>query len=115
MPEEKEKGLENHTIVFMIVVALFYDALQLALAFAFMDWLVGIFAFLTFYVWFKMKGMSFMKPKRALVMGGGFIIEIIPVLSILPAWTLAVTILALDSKIKKVVPGAGTLPPIKKP
>jgi len=115
MPEEKKKGLENHTIIFMIVVALFYDVLQWVMAFILMDWLVGIFAFLTFYVWFKMRGLNFATPKRAMVLGGGFIIEIIPILSVLPAWTLAVIILALDSKIKKIVPGAGTLPPIKKP
>lgn len=106
MPEEnKEKELKNHTIAFMIGVALFYDVLQWLLAFVFMDWLVGFFAFLTFYVWFKTRGLNFTTPKRVLTLGGSFMIEIIPFLSTLPAWTAAVTILALDSKIKKVVPG----------
>src|SRR3989344_2139954 len=107
MPEEK-KGLNNTTIALMISVAIFYDVLQWLLAFIFMGWLVSIFALLTFYVWFKMKGMSFMKPKRFAAFGGSFIVELIPIINILPAWTLAIVLLALDSKIKKiaaVVPG----------
>lgn len=101
MPEKK--GLNNTTIALMISVALFFDVLQWLLAFVLMDWLAGFFAFLTFYVWFKMRGMNFATPKRAGTMGGAFIIEIIPWLSALPAWTAAIVVLALDSKIKKVV------------
>jgi len=104
-PEEgKERGLKTSTIVFMIVVAVFFDLLQWALVFIFMGWLAGIFAGLTFYVWFKTYGISFMKPKKALAMGGGFIIEMLPVISSLPAWTAAVTVITLDSKLKKVLP-----------
>ena len=120
MPEEnKEKGLKNHTIALMICVALFFDLLQWLLAFVFMDWLAGFFAFLTFYVWFKMHGMGFMRPKRLAAMGGAGLIEIVPLLSALPAWTGAVTYLALDSKIKKVLPtsiqqAASSTPGIKK-
>lgn len=103
MPEKK--GLNNTTIVFMIAVALFYDALQVLLTFIFMGWLVGIFAGLTFYVWFKMKGLNFITPKRIGTFSGAFLIEVIPFLSALPAWTAAVVVLALDSKIKKIAPG----------
>ncbi|OHB05806.1 MAG: hypothetical protein A3B16_00430 [Candidatus Zambryskibacteria bacterium RIFCSPLOWO2_01_FULL_45_43] len=87
----------------MICVAVFFDILQWLLAFVFMDWLAGFFAFMTFFVWFKIRGMSFMKPKRLLTFGGASLIEIIPWLSALPAWTAAIVILALDSKVKKVV------------
>ena len=104
MQEDNNKGLGNRTLVFMLVVAIFFDILQWLLVFIFMGWLVGIFAGLTFYVWFKMRGQSFMKPKRFLTFGGTFIIEAIPVISSLPAWTAAITILALDSKIKKIIP-----------
>lgn len=108
MPEEKteKKGLDNTTIALMISVALFYDALQVLLAFIFLGWLVGIFAGLTFYLWFKSRGLSFMKPKRFLTFGIASIIEMFPIipLSVLPAWTLAIVILALDSKIKKILP-----------
>jgi len=104
MPEEK-KGLDNITIALMISVALFYDILQVPLNFIFMGWLVTIFAFLTFYVWFKIRGLSFATPKRAMLMGGGFFIELVPLLSVLPVWTLTILILAIDSKVKKIVPG----------
>ena len=103
MPEDK-KGLDNATIALMIGVALFFDALQWLLGWIFMGWLASIFAGLTFYTWFKIRGMSFMKPKRLSVFGGSFIVELIPVVGdILPTWTAAITYLALDSKIKKVV------------
>ena len=110
MSEEK-KGLNNTTIVLMVAVALFYDVLQWFLAFIFMGWLVGIFAGLTFYVWFKIRGMSFMKPKRFAIFGTGSVIEMFPLipLSALPAWTAAIVILALDSKVKKIAPGLGII------
>jgi hypothetical protein len=88
----------------MIVVAVFFDILQWALVFILMGWLAGLFAFLTFYVWFKSYGISFMKPKKALALFGGGLIEVIPVLSALPAWTVAVLIITFDSKIKKTLP-----------
>ena len=101
----EEKGLDNTTIVLMVVTALFFDALQWLLAFVFMGWLVSIYAGLTFYVWFKIRGMSFMKPKRFATFGGSFIIELIPIVGdILPTWTASITYLALDSKIKKALP-----------
>lgn len=104
--ENKEKGLKNHTIVFMICVALFYDVLQWLLGWLLMGWLVTIFYGLTFYVWFKSYGISFMTPKRFAAFGGSFIIELIPIVGdILPTCTATVIYLILDSKIKKVVPG----------
>jgi len=109
MPEEK-KGLNNTTIVLMICVALFYDVLQWLLGWIFMGWLVSIFAGLTFYTWFKIRGMSFMKPKRFLSFGGSFIVELIPGIGdILPTWTASIIYLALDSKIKKVAPVLGIM------
>jgi|SRR3989344_5618062 len=107
MPEEnKEKGLKATTVVLMIAVALFFDALQTLLTFIFMGWLVGIFAGLTFYLWFKLHGVSFMKPKRLATFGGTALIEVIPFLSVIPAWTFAVSYLALSSKLQAVIPGA---------
>lgn len=102
--EEKEKGLKSTTVVLMITVALFFDALQALLTFIFMGWLAGFFAGLTFYLWFRIHGISFMKPKRLATFGGTALIEFIPFLSVIPAWTFAVAYLALDSKIKKIIP-----------
>jgi hypothetical protein len=102
--ENKEKGLETHTIAFMISVAGFFDVLQWAMAFLFMDWLVSIFAYLTFFVWLKIHGISFMKPKRLLAGGTSMLFEIIPFVAALPALTAAVAIITLDTKLKKVLP-----------
>jgi len=105
MDSDKKSGIGNPTLILMFAVAIFFDILQWLLVFIAMGWLAGIFAGLTFYVWFKMHGQSFMKPKRFLTFGGAFLIESIPIISSLPAWTGAIAILALDSKIKKVAPG----------
>lgn len=96
-----EKEIKNATFALMVVVALLFDVMQWALVWIGMDWIAGLFAFLTFYVWFKTYGMSFMTPKRFATMGSSLIIELIPVLSELPAWTLAVVVLVLDHKLKK--------------
>jgi hypothetical protein len=100
---KKDKELKSTTIALMICTAIFFDILQWFLAFIFMDWLAGIYAFLTFYVWFKVHGIKFAKPKRALALGGAGLIEMIPIFSALPAWTAAVSYIALDTKIKKVI------------
>ncbi|MDO8424127.1 MAG: hypothetical protein Q7S54_00765 [bacterium] len=107
MPEKK--GLNNTTIALMICVAVFFDVLQVLLSFLWLGWLAGIFAGLTFWLWFRMHGISFMKPKRFLTFGGASLIEVIPIpfLAALPAWTAAVSYLALSSKLQEIVPGAG--------
>ncbi len=104
MEENTSKtGLKSWDPAVMIATALFYDGLQFLLNFIFMGWLVSIFAFMHFYFWFKIRGMTFMKPKRAIAMWGGFIFELIPILSSLPAWTATVTVLILDAKAKKII------------
>lgn len=101
--QEQEKGLQTHTIAFMIGTALFFDLLQFLLSFVFMGWLVGFFAGLTFWWWFRQHGISFNKASRWGSFAFVYIIEIIPVLGDLPAWTAEVAWLALSSKAKEVV------------
>lgn len=102
--KEKKPRFKNTTIVFMVVVAIFFDVLQWLLAFIFMGWMVSIFAVLTFYLWFRLNGVKFVSPKRIGTLFGGFFIEIIPILNVLPAWTAAVTIISLDAKVKEKLP-----------
>lgn len=103
--EEKPKSpLSGSTIVLMILCALFFDGLQIALEFLFglglvVDSFVSIFAGLTFFVWFKMHDINFVDPKRLAAMGGGFFIEIIPGLNALPVWTAAVWYTISTTKI----------------
>lgn len=110
-----EPQLSKPTIVFMVVVALVFDLFQLLLDLlhilvgpgtiiaAITTGLLSFVAWLTFYIWFKTKGMSFTSPKRILTMGGGFLIELIPVLNVLPAWTLAVIILIGTNKAEALI------------
>ncbi len=108
MSGEKPKGLSNVTVILMIITALFFDLLQFLLSYIYMDWLVGIFAGLTFFLWFLMKGIKLLKPKRLAALGGASIVEMVPIpfIASLPAWTAAVVYTALDSKIKAAIPGA---------
>lgn len=104
MPPQQEQAkkprLDNATIALMVGLAIFYDALQALLNLIFMGWLVTILAFLSFWLWFKIKGISFMTAKRMSIIGGGALIEAIPMLDTLPGWTGMVTLIVLDAKLK---------------
>lgn len=102
LPQQKPK-FEAHTIALMVGTALFFDGFQTLLNFILMGWLVTPLAFLTFYLWFRMKGVNFASAKRAGTMGLGFLIEIMPIINTLPAWTLAVVLIILDIKKKELV------------
>jgi hypothetical protein len=107
MPEDK-KELDSTVIVFMTVVALFYDTLQWLLAFVFMGWLVIPIAYLNFWLWFRMRGLKFFSLKRAPTLGIGAFLEFIS-LGIIPSITFTVLRVALDYKIKKVIPGSAII------
>jgi hypothetical protein len=102
---KKTPVIENHTAAFMISVAVFFDILQWAMAFMAMDWLVSIFAYMTFGLWFAMKGIPILTKKRMGALGGSAFIELIPFVAALPAFTAAITIVVLDAKAKKLIPG----------
>jgi len=111
MPEQnKERGLKNHTIALMICTALFFDVLQFLLGFIYMGWVVGIFAGMTFWLWFRLSGVpiGFGSPKRMAGFAGASIVEMVPIplLASLPAWTALVATLALKNKLQEIVPGA---------
>ena len=103
--DEKEKGLKTTTVWLMIMVALFFDVLQILLDFLLLGWLVPIIAAPTFWLWFRIHGISFMKPKRFLTFGGATLVDFVPVLGWF-AWMVAVSYLALSSKLQSIVPGA---------
>ena len=103
----EKKGLNNTTIALMVSVALFYDTLQVLLALIFIGWLIIPIAYLTFFVWFRMRGLKFLSLKRAPTLGIGVFLEFISA-GIIPSITFSVLRTALDYKIKKiaaVVPG----------
>ncbi|TAL48821.1 hypothetical protein EPN83_03460 [Patescibacteria group bacterium] len=108
----ERKEISNGTMWLMVSVALLYDVVGggiqlLPIVGQMVYWIIWIFAFLTFYLWFKIYGRSFLSPKRTLAMGAGAIIEIIPVLSILPGWTVAVIFLIGIEKAERLASHVG--------
>ena len=76
----------------------------------FLVYLLGIpltiWAWLTFYVWFKVRGVSFMQPKRFAIVGIAGLADTI--VSALPAWIAAVVLLILTTRAEELlekVPG----------
>ncbi|MBX4210776.1 hypothetical protein KW783_02265 [Candidatus Parcubacteria bacterium] len=99
----------------MLAVALAIDGLQFLLSFIpVVGWIIDIvvyfFAWILFYVWFKMYGVNFSSTRRILSLNGGFILDLIPFLDLF-AWVGAVGIIVYSAKIKKIVntiPGGTT-------
>src|SRR5262245_104197 len=99
----KIKGI---TATFMAGTAICYDVFQFLLnlipVFGNLFSIgVGLFAWLTFYVWFKGLGVDFAKPKRAIGLWGAGISEMIPILNALPAWTGAVIYIIGTTKLEE--------------
>ena len=103
----EDNPIKDTTIFLMIFTALCFDGVQ-----AIVGWipilgnilagLASIFIFLTFFLWFKMYGISMMTPKRFGSLAGGGLIEMIPYINLLPAWTLVVIYLIGTTKIKEL-------------
>ncbi len=107
MEENKEKGLTVTTIWLMIAVAFFFDTIQALLTPIIIGYFVPVVSYPTFWLWFKMKGLDFFSLKRAPTLGIGALVELIPGLDLLPAFTFTVARIALTNKFQSVVPGAG--------
>lgn len=105
--ENKEKGLKKTTIWLMIAVALLFDALQAILLAVGVGWFVPFVSYPTFGLWFMFHGLNFFALKRAPTLGIGAIIELIPGIDMLPAFTFTVARIALANKLQSVVPGEG--------
>lgn len=106
--ENQKNKINNITGILMISVALGIDFIQAFFNFIligpFINWMVSLFAFLTFWFWFTLKGIKFVKnPKNIFVFGGGSIAEFIPFFDFLPIWTSTVTTLVVNNKIKTTI------------
>jgi hypothetical protein len=105
----KDKNqLNDSTIFLLFFTSLFFDGFQ-----ALIGWipyignvvagLIGFFAFMTFWLWLHMKGIKMMTPKRFGALGLGGVIEMIPFVNILPAWTMVIAYIIGTTKIKEIV------------
>ncbi len=79
----------------MVVVAIFFDLLNagvnlIPVAGQVMAELITVFAYCSLWLWFSLKNVSLISKKRAFRFFGVSIIEIIPILNMLPGITLSV-------------------------
>ena len=113
MEEEKKKHkISVITGGLMIGVAIFYDLLQVGvnllhgipifgnITALFGGFLITIWAWLTFYLWFKLLGVSFLNPKRFGIMSICGIAD--TVVSALPAWVAAVALIIATTRAEEL-------------
>ncbi len=87
----------------MISVAIVFDLLGFGLAFIpVAGWLIasaiGVVAFLTFFLWFNFRGVSYNGTRKIALSGIGFLLELVPLLNALPAWTISTSLMILVVK-----------------
>lgn len=95
--------------LFLILVALLFDGIQVFLTLiiigAVLNWIVSLFAMMTFYVWLKLLGVSYWEGngtrKLLSFMGAGFI-EMVPIFNAIPAWTLFAILIIIFEYIEQV-------------
>ncbi len=79
----------------MYGTALLFDAVQFIVSFLpilgqIISILINIFAQMTFALWFKIRGVSYFEARRGIRTLLGFVVEIIPIIGMLPALTLQI-------------------------
>jgi len=92
--EPPQERIDISTWKLMTAASIGADLFQVALGV--LAPLISPFIFLTFWIWLKLHGVSIVDSvERIALMWGGFLIEVIPGLNILPAWTLTIFITVL--------------------
>ena len=95
------------TGVLMVAVAVIYDLAQGLLTFLgigfLVNWIITLWANLTFWLWFTLHGISFWNGKRFGVAGISNVIEWIPGLSLLPACSAGVLLIWLNTRAEDVL------------
>ncbi|MDO8589886.1 MAG: hypothetical protein Q7R69_01265 [bacterium] len=117
---EKRNRVKTSDIILMVGTALFFDSIQaLFLLIPFLGWalssLISIYAWLTFYVWTSVKGWGVVSDtvKKAIVPKGKIVkfiikwltplIELIPVVNVIPTWTVSIILQLLLIKAEDVL------------
>lgn len=99
---EKRQRISSIIATLMIGTAVVFDLVQFLLNFIpFVGWiatsLISVFAWLTFFTWFKLNGVSFLSGKTTVLkiasIFGVSILEIFPILNDLPAWIAYIVIM----------------------
>ncbi len=100
---QKTQRISAITATLLVWLALFFDGSQFLLNLVpilgnFLSMVFGFFAWLSFYVWLKTKGVQFSGIKKGGTLIGAAIIELVPVVNAIPAWTFAILILIAVTK-----------------
>lgn len=121
---EKRNRVHSRDVVLMGGTAIFFDTLQaILLLIPFLGWilsaLVGGFAWLVFYTWTSAKGWGLSDTvKQFIVQWAIPLVEIVPILNVLPTWTfkifLQVSLLKAEDKIYNATEGKVDLEKIEK-
>lgn len=90
-----DSKINKSTAVMMVCVSIFIDLIQFLLNFIpiigwIVIWIINLIVWLTFYIWFRARGVNFSGSKKANNLAVAFVLELIPILDALPAWTFAV-------------------------
>jgi len=102
--QQKPPKIGKVTAIFMLIVAIFFDVLVFRINFIpvlgqVLSIGITVFAYAIFLFWFILKGVKLMSGKKIAAMGGGFLVEIIPIVNMLPAVTFSVAMtILLDRK-----------------
>ncbi len=115
MESDKPK-ISDPIKVLMLVVAVFFDVVKFGINFIpilgqVLAILVGIFAQMTFWLWFKMKGVSYNSAKRLIPVISATLIGFVPFLDMIPDLTLEMIFVLGTLKAEEVlekVPGGQT-------
>jgi hypothetical protein len=111
--QEKKDRIKTWVAACMIIVALFVDTVQLLLTILLIGVVMGpiisAVAYLAFWIWFKILGVSFMgSPKKFGTMGATVVGELF--LSFLPVFTAGITTVIVMTKAEdKMSPSFGKL------
>lgn len=104
---KKEPKISKETAWMMITVAIFFDLISflinlIPIVGQVISIAIPIVAYPTFFLWFMLKGVKLMTTKRIAAMGGGFVVEVIPLVNMLPGVTASVVFTILSTKVKEV-------------
>ena len=102
----------------MIAVAVIYDLAQAFLTLIgigfLVNWIITIWATLTFGTWMALRGVSPLKARRGATWGVSILIEIIPILQVLPGWTISAITTVISVRAEDELARHANLAPIAK-
>lgn len=110
---KKERKIGNAQAAMMITVAIMIDLLQfvfgLLLIGVILNYFISFMAFLIFWFWFILNGISFTRSMKEFRIGITFFgtafgeIAPIPFLNVLPIWTLGIIAVMAMTRVKEIV------------